>query len=202
MTAKESSSRRLMHTRNITCKAYERDDGLWDIEAQLVDLREEPMPVIRGGWVPAGQPLHDMRINMTVDMDMKILDIDARTAASPTPACGQVDAAYKALIGETIGAGFKSKIRATVGGFKGCTHLTELLQPVATTVFQALWLRIAAKRWGKDASEAAGKEFGAELIDSCSAYQRDGQVFGVLWQKYLQRFQSGDVSAPSEGTNG
>ena len=31
--------RKLMHTRAIDCKGYERADGLWDIEAHLVDTK-------------------------------------------------------------------------------------------------------------------------------------------------------------------
>src|SRR3970282_2145791 len=31
--------RRLMHTRAIECTGYERDDGLWDIEAHLTDTK-------------------------------------------------------------------------------------------------------------------------------------------------------------------
>ena len=33
------AGRRLMHTRSIECRGYEREDGLWDIEAHLVDTK-------------------------------------------------------------------------------------------------------------------------------------------------------------------
>ena len=31
--------RKLMHTRAIECNGYEREDGLWDIEAHLTDTK-------------------------------------------------------------------------------------------------------------------------------------------------------------------
>jgi len=42
MPAEEAANRtgrRLMHTRSVECNGYFRDDGLWEVEARLVDTK-------------------------------------------------------------------------------------------------------------------------------------------------------------------
>jgi hypothetical protein len=42
MTATEPNApekRRLMHRRSVECLGYLRDDGLWEVEARLVDTK-------------------------------------------------------------------------------------------------------------------------------------------------------------------
>ena len=44
----------------------------------------------------------------------------------------------KDLIGIKIGAGWQGEVRKRIGGALGCTHLRELLAPMATTAMQAM----------------------------------------------------------------
>ena len=37
MSVSPSVSRKQLHTREIKCIGYERDDGLWDIEGRITD---------------------------------------------------------------------------------------------------------------------------------------------------------------------
>ena len=65
------TERKLATSRVITCTGYAREDGLWDIEAHLVDTR--PLSVTHpkyGVPKPAGFPLHEMKIRITIDNDM------------------------------------------------------------------------------------------------------------------------------------
>ncbi|HNO63814.1 MAG TPA: DUF2889 domain-containing protein, partial [Thauera aminoaromatica] len=39
-----SSERERVHTRRIVCEAFRRRDGLWEIEATVVDEKGEDMP--------------------------------------------------------------------------------------------------------------------------------------------------------------
>src|SRR6185503_3896212 len=91
--------RRHLHTRNITCEGYARDDGLWDIEARIVDTKtyrvEEPF---RGVRAP-GMPVHDMQLRLTLDRDMVVREIEVTTNAAPYDACPSVAPNYKALVG-------------------------------------------------------------------------------------------------------
>src|SRR5262245_66432830 len=66
-------SRTLMHTRRVRFEAYKRADGLWDLEARLTDVK----PVdyrLSSGIRPAGTPVHDMWIRLTVDRALTIVD--------------------------------------------------------------------------------------------------------------------------------
>ena len=44
--------RDLKHTRTIVCQGYEREDGLWDIEARLTDTKPRDIPLASGGVRP------------------------------------------------------------------------------------------------------------------------------------------------------
>jgi hypothetical protein len=123
-----------MHTRAIECTGYERDDGLWDIEAHLTDTKTTAHTRHHGGRPRRpGEPVHDMRIRITIDLDMKIHEVEAKTDEGPYPVCGDITPNFKALAGLTIGPGWRKAIAERVGGVKGCTHLVELLSPLGTT---------------------------------------------------------------------
>ena len=38
------TGRRLMHTRTVECNGYIREDGLWEVEARLVDVKPSCKP--------------------------------------------------------------------------------------------------------------------------------------------------------------
>jgi hypothetical protein len=54
-------SRRFVHTRSIRVKAFARDDGLWDLEAELTDVKEKDF-ALAVGFRRAGDPVHSMRL--------------------------------------------------------------------------------------------------------------------------------------------
>ena len=129
--------RALQHTREIECKGYEREDGLWDIEAHLVDTKTYTQVRRGGGERRPGDPVHNMWLRITIDLDMKIHDAEAVTDAGPYSHCGDITPNFKSLIGVKIGRGWRHEINSRLGGSKGCTHLVELLGPLGTTAFQA-----------------------------------------------------------------
>ena len=79
MTLSEGSvpvGRQLIHDRRVTCQGFLRDDGLWDIEGRLVDVKSYAFPNRdRGGEIPAGQPIHEMLIRLTLDDQYVILSL-------------------------------------------------------------------------------------------------------------------------------
>src|ERR1700674_3976428 len=163
--------RKLVHTRTITCCGYERTDGLWDIEGHLTDVKTGRHLSRHGGRERGrGQPIHDMWIRLTVDLDLLIHDVDALTDQGPYPVCGDITPHFKRLKGVTVGAGWRKQVQARLGGIEGCTHLVELLGPVATTAFQAT-VRARDER-------SAGKPHAKRpyQINSCHAYREDGDA--------------------------
>ena len=109
-----------MHNRTIECRGYEREDGLWDIEGHLVDTKTFATTARDTGRPrQPGEPVHNMWLRLTIDLDMKIHDAEAATDAGPYAHCGAITPNFKALKGVIIGAGWRRKTLELLGGING-----------------------------------------------------------------------------------
>ncbi|MFO1433761.1 MAG: DUF2889 domain-containing protein [Candidatus Competibacteraceae bacterium] len=173
-------SRKLLHARTVQCYGYQREDGLWDIEGHMTDIKTYSFPnQDRGGEVKAGEPLHEMWIRLTLDSDLRIHDAEACTDGSPFNVCPEITGRYKQLIGLYIKPGWNLKIKQLFNGVEGCTHLTELLGPVATTAFQTIHPRRRGEKKPK-----VGDDEQPRLLNSCHAMRSDGMVIKNHWPKF------------------
>lgn len=181
--------RTLLHTRQVVCRGYRRSDGLYDIEGQMQDISAEgtEMPFV---IVEAGGRIHDMLIVMTVDAGQVIHRVEARTSVGPTPFCAQINAAYARLAGIRIGAGFRAAVKARVGGVAGCTHLTELLGPLATTALQTLMADARARRPWRVVKEDTTPLAKPWIVDTCHAYRTGGDGVDVIWPAHRRIVQN------------
>lgn len=186
MTLSKPVSRKLLHNRKVECFGFERDDGLWDIEGHLVDTKTYDFANRDRGSIRAGEPLHEMWLRLTLDLDLKVHDVEARTVWGPYSICGDITEDFKALVGLSIKPGWTQKTRELLGGIKGCTHLVELLGPIATTAFQTVYAARAQR------SKAAGKRERPALIDSCHAWASDSPVVA----KRFPEFYTGPRKTP------
>ena len=131
-------NRKLMHTRVIDCKGYEREDGLWDIEGHLTDTKGYTWKNRSYSYdLPAGWPAHDMWIRLTIDVDMVIHEAMACTDSGPYPLCGDITPKFAQLKGLRIDRGWTKAIRGIIGQANGCTHQWELLGRVAAVAYQS-----------------------------------------------------------------
>lgn len=130
--------RERLHQRCIEMHGYRRSDGLFDIEATLVDTKSRDMVTATGRTVPAGAPVHHMLLRLVVDDTMRIHAVHAATAAAPYGICQQAPAQLQALVGMQIGAGWSRAVRERLSAAHNCTHLRELLGPLATVAYQTL----------------------------------------------------------------
>ncbi len=178
--------RQHLHTRRVVCQGFFRDDGLWDIEGRITDEKTyEHANEWRGALKP-GDFVHDMSIRLTIDHRFTIVDVDAVTDKSPYRMCGDIAPDFRKLIGLRIGGGFHRAVRERLGGVHGCTHIVELLGPVATTAFQTVSSgkarelnRAHRAKMGAHPPEAeiAGKPRRKPyVIDTCHAWAADGAV--------------------------
>lgn len=167
--------RQHIHTRQINFTGYERDDGLFDIEAHLTDTKSYAFSNHWRGTIEPGVPLHEMLLRLTIDDKLLIHDIEAATDHSPFAICPAITPAYKALIGVTIGPGWRQQIRSRVGGVQGCTHLTELLFPMATVAIQTIRpLKNHRKKLAdSDSSQGRGKPF---VLNTCHAWHESSPI--------------------------
>jgi hypothetical protein len=152
--------RQHLHTRRVTCQGFFREDGLWDIEGRITDEKSYEHANEWRGPLKPGDFVHDMSIRLTIDLRFTIVDVEAVTDRSPYSMCGDITPDFKKLIGLRIGGGFHRAVRERLGGIHGCTHIVELLGPVATTAFQTV-----ASRKAQDLDRAHRAKAGAPLAD-------------------------------------
>lgn len=178
-------ARQLKHTRKVVCEGYQREDGLWDIEGHLTDTKTYQMPVKERneGFIEPGEPLHGLSLRITIDLDLNILDVQASMDFTPFKICPNIAPTYQALIGHKIEPGFTKLTRSLFSGTAGCTHLLELLGPIATTAYQATH-QARAERDGW--FEGNGRP---PMLDSCHALDITGPVvanyFPHHWEEVL-----------------
>lgn len=180
--------RQHLHTRRVVCQGFFRDDGLWDIEGRITDEKTYDHANEWRGALRPGDFVHDMSIRLTVDQTFTIVDVDAVTDKSPYRMCGDIAPDFRKLIGLRIGGGFHRAVRERLGGIHGCTHIVELLGPVATTAFQTMSsgkareLNRAHLARSGNSSEPATADAPAKprrrpyVIDTCHAWAADGAV--------------------------
>lgn len=140
MPLSKPARRRHAHRRTVTADGYQREDGLWDIEAHMTDVKSECVDnPERGGYVAPGEAFHDMWLRLTIDNTLLIHQVEAVIDQSPFRQCPQASRVFAKLEGTRIGPGWQRQAKTLVGGAQGCTHLHELLPVLATTAVQSLW---------------------------------------------------------------
>ena len=169
----EPAAREDRHNRQVTCRGFARKDGLLDIEGELIDTKAYDFPSSTHGVIASGTPVHHMQVRITIDFDMVIQHAEAVTVHGPYAICPKGADNITGLIGLQIGPGWKRKVQTAIGGPKGCTHITELMGPMATTAFQTLYGEKARQKrdtTGADQTSAKLKTPLPSLTNSCIAY--------------------------------
>jgi hypothetical protein len=139
MPLPEPQSRTHLHTRAVVFRGYLRDDGLWDIEAEMSDTKTYELDRAERGHMPPGTPIHGMAIRVTVDDAMTIREIASSMDHTPFGECRQGEDPMQRMVGATMGPGWRVAIERALGGIRGCTHLRELLFNMATAAYQTVF---------------------------------------------------------------
>jgi hypothetical protein len=80
------------------------------------------------------------------------------------------------LVGIHIGSGFSRRIKELFGGPGGCTHLTELLLPTATSAYQTIPMgRTMVAPDSPEGTQAYARAT-STLINTCYALRADGPI--------------------------
>lgn len=189
-----SAEREPMHTRTIECRGYRRRDGMWDIEGHLTDVKAYAFENDHRGTIGPGEPLHDMWIRLTVDDALTIRSVEAVTDAAPYGVCPSITPSFQRLVGLAIKPGFTAKVKQLLGGVEGCTHLVDLLGPVATTAFQTVFPVLARERAGTvEGGMAPGRR--PVLLNTCHAFVSDGDLVRRRWPAFYTGDRSEDRAA-------
>lgn len=197
-----------LHTRRIEMRSYKRSDGLYEIEGHLVDTKPHDFKAPNGDKrIPVGTPIHQMRIRLVYDFSMKIHDVFTDTLDAPYVPCYDAPPTLQQLKGLSMAKGWNSEVRRLFSGDKCCTHLMNMLGPMAATAYQGLTVERAGL---PTAVDAHGKPL---KIGSCYAYRTDREVVLQMWPRYYTGPHGAEVRAharaeekahphPVEGTRG
>ena len=173
--------RELRHTRRVRFEGYKRADGRWDLEGHLTDVKSHDNPM-KTGVRRAGQPIHDMRVRLTIDRSFTIVDALASSDAVPYPGgCEAITPAYRKLIGLNLLRGFRKRLAELFGAMKGCTHLTELLAGVPTAAIQTFAGEIRPDR------EEMRKPF---QLDQCHALDTTGETVRQWYPRWYRKINT------------
>ena len=179
--AQDAPTREELHFRRIDMRAWRRSDGLFEVESRLTD--QKPKDFLRprtDKFVPAGQALHDMGVRVVFDGELTVTAISTFTDAAPVNDCWDGGHALQAMVGVKMSSGWGKEVRDRLAGERSCTHLRELLMPMATTAFQAL----AGLRPNRaEPLDAAGRP---KKIDSCYAYGAEREMVLKFWPEFYR----------------
>ena len=132
-------TRQEMHSRLIDMRGWGQSDGPYEVEGRVVDRKPHEFKSPNGfKVVPAGEPIHDMGVKLVFDSEMLVREVSTFTAAAPYGDCLSAGQTIQTLKGLRIGAGWGAEVRKRLGREQSCTHLMELLFPMATVALQTL----------------------------------------------------------------
>ena len=182
-------SRKPLHTRSIRVNTFGREDGLWDIEAELIDLKHYDFGRSHGEVFKSGRHIHHMHLRITIDDAFTIVAAQAVYDAAPYgQLCMQIESAYEGLVGMNLLKGFRHQVKEHFGRTAGCTHMTELSQVLPTVAVQTL----ASQR-----RQNRNPDIRPFQLDGCHALSTDGPV--VL--EHYPKWYTGDSAEAAMGEN-
>ena len=180
MTLNKPHPRKHIHTRDIKCLGFKRDDGLWDIEGKVIDTKTYSFENFDRGGVASGEAIHEMEIRLTLNDDLVVQKAEASTLSSPYSICGNINKVFSKLEGVAIKPGWRREVIKRMGGIKGCVHLTDLVTgPLATTAHQTI---PAAKNRRKKILPGRTPP----QLDTCHAYGKGSEIVKRIWPEFYE----------------
>lgn len=171
-------ARQKAHIRQVTVEGYRRDDGMLELDACLRDTKAQDYQ-LASGVRRAGDPVHEMRVRITIDADFNIIDAEACSDWVPyAGGCDTIGPAYRQLVGLNLVRGFRRTVSEMFADVRGCSHLTELLLSLPTAAIQTF------ATFRRDNEESAEKPF---QLDKCHALESSGETVRRYYPKWYRK---------------
>jgi len=178
------TAREPVHARSIRVQSFVRADGLWDLEAELLDVKSHDFPTWQGVH-SAGDPVHQMQLRVTIDEGYTIVAAQAAYDHAPYGVCAAIAPRYADLVGLNLLRGFRHEVKARFGKTAGCTHLTELSWVLPTVAIQS-----RAGQRAQAQSQAASGERPFQL-GGCHALALGGPVVKARYPRWFVAPEAG-----------
>jgi hypothetical protein len=173
----DKKNHQAIHTRNIKVATYVCGDDAIIVEGQLKDHRLVDSYRSGGDVIPPGV-IHNMIIRLKIrGPGLVIEDIDVEMPSVPNEDCLETRQSLEPIKGMSIISGFTLKVKESIGGVKGCAHLTALLTAMAPAAVQGGWTAAARH---SDASPALMTFALERLKDTCHVWRSDGPAFSKM----------------------
>ena len=175
----QPAPREEVHNRRISCDGFVREDGQYDIEAELTDNKTYSFPSDFRGEVTPDQFVHHMKVRVTIDRSMTVTAAEAITISGPYVVCPTANDVFQNLVGLKIGPGWRRRVAEAIGGRHGCTHITELMGTIGTIAYQTRYgedarrARAPIGSSGLETARSRGDARTSALANSCVAYATD-----------------------------
>lgn len=177
--ATDGVSREELHFRRIDFRGFRRSDGLFEVEARLTDRKTHDFAPPSGGrHVAAGDTIHDHGLRVVFGEDMVIREVATAIRAYPYRECPGGGDTLQAMVGVRIGPGWSGELRKRLPSCDTCTHLKEMMIPLASAAFQTVYSVGSSRVDERDASGRPRK------IDSCHAYGAARELVALQWPAF------------------
>jgi hypothetical protein len=189
MPLSQATKREQIHNRSISIIAYQRADGLVDVEGHILDIKPFSHHLLDSHRA-AGDPVHDLWLRLVINRDMVVQSAEAKLDVGAHSICHLVAPNFAALAGLRIGPGWNRMVRERVGQGRGCTHLVEMLAQMATTAMQAVWTQRAPMGEAEDSRDGEGtapRRVPVGMLNTCYTYNHDS--------KFVQKYFPDDYQA-------
>lgn len=170
-----------IHQRRIAIDGYRRGDGLWEVEATMVDAKDQDHE-LPAGLLKAGEAVHAMRARLTFDAAMTIVDAAVCTDAAPYPgSCEGIAPDYSRIVGLNLLHGFLRAVKEMFGGTRGCTHINELLMVMPTVALQTLASEVL------DKDDSANQPYQLERCHALATHSETVRRYYPRWYRKQAR---------------
>jgi len=181
MPLSKPAPRQHIHTRQITCEGFQREDGLWDIEATIIDRKTYSFANVERDGIAAGEPIHHMTVRITIGDDMVIREAEAETIGSPFGICVNGAPPVAGLKGLKLGPGWRNAVREVLGRTKGCTHIRDMVMgPLAQAAYQTIIPM--RNRMNKDKPVTRKPA----VLGTCVAYDPSNPIVKSMWPQFYE----------------
>lgn len=119
-----------------------------------------------------------MGVILVYDENLIVHDVRTFTSAAPYGICAEGGRALESLKGLRIASGWSKEVRSRLSGAATCTHLMEILAPMATAAYQSLGVLRLSRPEPLDAIGPPIK------IDSCYAYGAEREIVRRRWPEF------------------
>lgn len=172
------AARKAAHRRTFHLEAFERTDGLLDLEVLLEDSKSEEFTT-KATHFPCGVPVHLMALRLAVNQSMDVISAESNMQRMPFPdVCPEAQDRVQWLVGANLLKGFRQEVAKRITASERCSHLSEIATLMPTLAIQAMF-RQQVEVEKKNAETSRPLKIGG-----CHAWREDG----VLVQQHYPRW--------------